>query len=92
MTGQTRYYVYAALVRCRTSRLVLYVCSPCRKLRSIAKRFACNDLVLSCAKSELSRVINERLSSTYQIESQTNEIEQLCNIAVVQRAIETANR
>ena len=36
--------LYEAMVRCLTSRSILYVCSPCRKMGSIAKRFACNDL------------------------------------------------
>ena len=45
---------------------------------SIAKSFACNELELLRAQSELSRATDERLTSAHQIESQTNEIEQLC--------------
>ena len=69
--------IYEAMVRCPTSRSILYVCSPCRKMGSIAKRFACNDLELSRVKSELSRATDERLASARQIESQANEIERL---------------
>ena len=64
-------------MRCPTSRSILYVCSPCRKMGSIAKRFACNDLELSRVKSELSRATDERLASARQIESQANDIERL---------------
>ena len=44
---------------------------------SIAKRFACNELELTRAQSELSRATDERLASVHQIELQTNEIERL---------------
>ena len=69
--------LYEAMVRCPTSRSILYVCSPCRKMGSIAKRFVCNDLELSRVKSDLSRATDERLASARQIESQANEIERL---------------
>ena len=69
--------LYEALVRWPTSRSILYVCSPCRKMGSVAKRFACNELELTRAQSELSHATDERLASVRQIESQTNEIERL---------------
>ena len=69
--------LYEALVRCSTSRSILYVCSPCRKKGSIAKRFACNELELARVTGDLSRVTDERLASAHQIESQGNELAQL---------------
>ena len=69
--------LYEAMVRCPTSRSILYVCSPCRKMESIAKRFGCNDLELSRVKSELSRATDKQLARARQIESQANNIEQL---------------
>ena len=44
---------------------------------SVAKRFACNELELTRAQSELSRATDKRLASARQIESQTNKIERL---------------
>ena len=66
--------LYEALVRCPTSRSILYVCSPCRKNGSIAKRLACNELEFACVKSDLSRVTEERLASARQIESLNDEL------------------
>lgn len=56
--------LYGALVKCPTSRSILYVCSPCRKLGSIAKRFACHELELARVTNDLSR---ERLASAHEI-------------------------
>ena len=64
-------------MRCLTGRSILYVCSPCHKKGSIAKRFACNELELACVTGDLSRVKDERLASMHQIESQGNELAQL---------------
>ena len=69
--------LYEALVRCPTSRSILYVCSPCRKKGSIAKKFACNELELACVTGDLSRVTDKRLASAHQIESQSNELARL---------------
>ena len=69
--------LYEALVRYPTSRSILYVCSPCHKKGSIAKRFAYNELELAHVTGDLSRVTNERLASVRQIESQGNELARL---------------
>ena len=68
--------LYEAPVRCPTSRSILYVCSPCRKNGSIAKRLACNELEFARVKSDLSRVTEERLASARQIESLNDELAQ----------------
>ena len=69
--------LYEALVRCPTSRLILYVCSPCHKKDFIVKSFACNELELARVTGDLSRVTDEWLVSSHQIESQGNELARL---------------
>ena len=66
--------LYEALVRCQTSRSILYVCSPCRKKGSIAKKFICNELELACVTGDLLRVTDERLANVHQKESQGNKL------------------
>ena len=68
--------LYEALVRCPTSRSMLYMCSPSCKKGSIMKRFACNELELARVTGDLSHVTDERLASVHQIESHGNELAQ----------------
>ena len=66
--------LYEALVRCPTSRSILYECSLCCKKGFIVKRFACNELELAHVTGDLSRVTDEWLASMHQRDSQGNEL------------------
>ena len=57
--------LYEALVRCPTSRSILYVCSPCCNKGSIVKRFACNELELTSITGDLSHVMDKLLASVH---------------------------
>ena len=69
--------LYDALVRCRGSKAIQYVCSRCRKKGSVTRRMLEKDLELSRVSNELARATDERLASARQLESKGNELREL---------------
>ena len=51
--------LYEALVRCRGSKAIQYVCSRCRKKGSVPKRFLEKELELIRISNELARATDE---------------------------------
>ena len=69
--------LYDALVRCRGSKAIQYVCSRCRKKGSVTRRMLEKDLELSRVSNELARATDEWLASARQLESKGNELREL---------------
>ena len=69
--------LYAALVRCRGSKSIQYVCSRCRKKGSVTKRMLEKDFELSRVSNDLARATDEQLASARQIEANNCELREL---------------
>ena len=69
--------LYEALVRCRGSKVIQYVCSRCRKKGLVPKRFLEKELELTRITNELARATDEQLASTRQLESKEFELREL---------------
>ena len=66
--------LYQALVRCRGSKVIQYVCSRCRKKGSVSKIMLEKDYELARVSDELARATDAKLASARQLELKENEL------------------
>ena len=88
--------LYQALVKCRSTKTIQFVCSRCRKKESVMKRMLEKDCELTHVSSELAHATDEKLASTRQLESSIRKLElkesKFCDLRAELRELRDENK